>query len=594
MRHFLITLALALATALATPLAPAQKPDVPTPVISGALDGQCIILLPQKGHEKLLQERQENILEQWNNLITRKHYEKAKALAEEALRENPDSGACYAMLGGALESLGNLDGAIQHYTQTIAHGERSKGWVYCRRGIVYTAKQEWTRATADFTEAIAIDPTNLLPYVQRALAHQGGGDMGSARKDLDIAVRACPDGPDLQEALGYAYYHLGDDDKALGYYTKAIQNGDNRPSAVINRGFIYATRRVWALAISDYTEAIRLDPNQPDCYRYRGYAYLARRQYAEARADYEQACKRGGDDAAAYLLTELLVRLSAAGYLASGPVKSDTSPRPTAIFPADKQGEVLTHLVPHEIPDPIPYANRKPAGYPITVTFGRYNFIEDVQTKLTDAAGQEVECWVSSPQQPANEEYAERQHNTVCLIAKAPLCPATKYTVLVTARVNGKPWSREWSFTTVRDRSPSLYEAADQAHFAEWILAAVNRERVVAGLNKVVLDALSRGCFKHARYLATNIGRPEVEGLKAHEEDDKLSNATKEGRKAGLNAVIAIRDNPGYCAEGWMATLYHRIPLLDPKLKRVGIGFAKRGEGEWGWVEVMDVGNGKE
>jgi hypothetical protein len=43
-----------------------------------------------------------------------------------------------------------------------------------------------------------------------------------------------------------------------------------------------------------------------------------------------------------------------------------------------------------------------------------------------------------------------------------------------------------------------------------------------------------------------------------------------------------------------MATLYHRIPLLDPKFKRVGIGFAKWGVGEWGWVEVMDVHSGTE
>jgi hypothetical protein len=98
----------------------------------------------------------------------------------------------------------------------------------------------------------------------------------------------------------------------------------------------------------------------------------------------------------------------------------------------------------------------------------------------------------------------------------------------------------------------------------------------------------------HGQCLAANAGRPELEGLKAHEEDDKLPDATKEGRKAGLHAVIVGDCNPGICVQVWMSTLYHRVPILDPKLKRIGFGFFRSGKGKTDWVNVMDVGDGKE
>ena len=40
-----------------------------------------------------------------------------------------------------------------------------------------------------------------------------------------------------------------------------------------------------------------------------------------------------------------------------------------------------------------------------------------------------------------------------------------------------------------------------------------------------------------------------------------------------------------------MSTLYHRLPVLDPNLKRVGFGRAALPNGLW--TAVLDVKNGK-
>jgi hypothetical protein len=117
---------------------------------------------------------------------------------------------------------------------------------------------------------------------------------------------------------------------------------------------------------------------------------------------------------------------------------------PVVIYPADGQKDVPLRFS-AEIPDPIPESPDKKAGYPVTAIFAEGALVKDVKASLKDAAGNEVACWISSPEKPAAADY---QRNTVGLIAKEPLRPATPYTVAVAALVRGKPWLRTWTFTT--------------------------------------------------------------------------------------------------------------------------------------------------
>ena len=92
-----------------------------------------------------------------------------------------------------------------------------------------------------------------------------------------------------------------------------------------------------------------------------------------------------------------------------------------------------------------------------------------------------------------------------------------------------------------------------------------------------MLDAaLSRGCLAHARYLALNLGHPATAGLGAHDEDLSLPGASEEGANRGKASDIAIGDQtPLHGIDQWLATLYHRVPILEPNLKSVGYGCAR-------------------
>jgi hypothetical protein len=45
--------------------------------------------------------------------------------------------------------------------------------------------------------------------------------------------------------------------------------------------------------------------------------------------------------------------------------------------------------------------------------------------------------------------------------------------------------------------------------------------------------------------------------------------------------VITITNQPLAAVPAWMDTLYHRIPLIDPRVQKVGFGYVPLLDGRW-------------
>ncbi|MCE9572357.1 MAG: CAP domain-containing protein [Deltaproteobacteria bacterium] len=112
-------------------------------------------------------------------------------------------------------------------------------------------------------------------------------------------------------------------------------------------------------------------------------------------------------------------------------------------------------------------------------------------------------------------------------------------------------------------------------------LRLVNAYRAAAGLPPVKLDAkLSKGCMEHAAYMRANRGTDAMAGLNAHTQRPNLPGATPAGAACGKAADLF----PGVsdlqvAVDGWMASLYHRRPVLTPSLARIGVGYARLPDG---------------
>src|SRR5436190_21311668 len=134
-----------------------------------------------------------------------------------------------------------------------------------------------------------------------------------------------------------------------------------------------------------------------------------------------------------------------------------------------------------------------------------------------------------------------------------------------------------------------LFQASETD--AAKVVERVNVHRKAAGLDPLVLDPiLSKGCAAHAEYLVRNVDHPSTEGLGLHSEDAKLPGYTKEGERAGKASVIFLGLEGTAAVDGWIGSLFHRIPLLQSRLRKVGYGVAKGGPAKV--TLVLDATNG--
>jgi hypothetical protein len=75
-----------------------------------------------------------------------------------------------------------------------------------------------------------------------------------------------------------------------------------------------------------------------------------------------------------------------------------------------------------------------------------------------------------------------------------------------------------------------------------------------------------------------------------HEEDPKLPGYTPEGKRAGKDSAVASGMPPPAAVDELLATFYHRMPFLEPRLGRIGVGFSRGGL--QGWFTVIDLSGG--
>lgn len=119
-------------------------------------------------------------------------------------------------------------------------------------------------------------------------------------------------------------------------------------------------------------------------------------------------------------------------------------------------------------------------------------------------------------------------------------------------------------------------------------LMRLNEFRALIGLPMCEIDLeATLACRDHALFLQQNPDHwvwPE-----AHEEDPAKPGYSTRGMRAGLRSVIVISPDgddidPADSLDGWLGTVYHRFPLLEPNIRR--IGFAAEGN-----VVVLDMGS---
>jgi tetratricopeptide (TPR) repeat protein len=140
---------------------------------------------------------------------------------------------------------------------------KTRAAMFCGRGAVWASKQEFDRAIADFSVAIALDPSQSVARQDRANALMFKEEVDKAIEDLDEAIRICPDDPVAFFDRGRAWYKMKDHDKALDDLSQAIALRPYYAQAFVARGRTFTAKTAYDQALADFNTAIRLDPDHP-------------------------------------------------------------------------------------------------------------------------------------------------------------------------------------------------------------------------------------------------------------------------------------------------------------------------------------------
>lgn len=107
-------------------------------------------------------------------------------------------------------------------------------------------------------------------------------------------------------------------------------------------------------------------------------------------------------------------------------------------------------------------------------------------------------------------------------------------------------------------------EPLDLAPGQRKILVAFNQWRLMNGLPAVrVSPELTAACMKHCAYM-------ERHGFD-HAEEEGREGYTPEGAEAGRRACLS-QERPDRSVDLFYATFYHRLPLMDPATRSIGVG----------------------
>lgn len=141
------------------------------------------------------------------------------------------------------------------------HDAQARSNAYLHRADAHFINGLGDRAFADGTQAIALDPDNLLAYAQRGQHYNAYYEYERAVTDFSVVIARRPDAFNSRAGRAYAQAQLGRHEAAIADYDVVVALAPDDAGPVWSRGLSHAALRRWADARADFERAIALSPD---------------------------------------------------------------------------------------------------------------------------------------------------------------------------------------------------------------------------------------------------------------------------------------------------------------------------------------------
>jgi len=193
----------------------------------------------------------------------------AEAALRKAVELDKNNADALEKLGKVQIQEGSADKALALYQQSIKDNPREVNF-YILSGELYESKKDWDHAKSMYQQALSISPDH--PLASNNLAYlilEQGGNVDVAMGLAQAARRGAPDWPNAADTFGWAYYRKGIYDSAIGQFQEALRLGakhgePDNADVHYHLGLAYEKKNNLALARQQLEKAVKLDPKKDD------------------------------------------------------------------------------------------------------------------------------------------------------------------------------------------------------------------------------------------------------------------------------------------------------------------------------------------
>jgi tetratricopeptide (TPR) repeat protein len=211
----------------------------------------------------------------------------ADDLATKLLAVDENNAAGHYLKGEAHFARKEYEAARESFIEATRHGVDAR---YNEAlGRAYEMENDYDQALYNYDRAIKDAPTYLAPRMGRARIRVARHEYTLALEELEPAIAIDPGRPEIYFQIGYSYYNMREDKKAVDALKKAVKIDKSHAESWYYLGLSYKNlekRSDWIRALENATRLADPDntPWLTDAYRSLGYAYRAKSKNSGAKA----------------------------------------------------------------------------------------------------------------------------------------------------------------------------------------------------------------------------------------------------------------------------------------------------------------------